>query len=395
MPVLVGREAALGSNTKFAASPVNTGLQELSLKRQDRYRLLDTAQNYAPAKHRVRVCQKAALNHDSGTSNFGIAKNEAGQSHFYGLATCSNVWACPVCSQRIAVQRKNEIVAGMLQHHKNGGICILVTFTFAHSKDESLKESLSGMSAALRRFKSLRCVKEARKSLDYIGQIKATETTHSEVNGWHPHSHEIWFLDRSDVTEYELSLMKSKIFESWRESCRKYGLSDPDYTHGLDIAYKAGNSTAVGAYVAKWGMELTYAQRKSGKNESRNPWQMLDDLSDSKTYTDRTRHLWVEYLRAFHGTQQCRWSNGLKKSLLIEEVTDEEACETVDSTPVCVITRRQYHVLTVLKKRAFILNVADICPSSTVIGIILDLESAWLDAQYSENLTEFISVNSL
>jgi hypothetical protein len=48
---------------------------------------------------------------------------------YSGLQTCGSVWACPVCSAKIAERRRVEIMAAMAAHKAAGGWVNLLTLT--------------------------------------------------------------------------------------------------------------------------------------------------------------------------------------------------------------------------------------------------------------------------
>ena len=54
---------------------------------------------------RVRSCKRKAV---TAGGNVGV-RSGGGAVGFSGLATCSSVWACSVCSVKIAVQRSAEV----------------------------------------------------------------------------------------------------------------------------------------------------------------------------------------------------------------------------------------------------------------------------------------------
>jgi hypothetical protein len=365
-----GVAGSLGNTTRSAVTSKNT-VSGASLDfrgtRSRRYSLLSVAQDQAPQGHRVHSCHKVPVSKfaNQGSSIRSITKSTDGRSSFSGVNSCGDVWACPVCTARIAQTRKLEIQHALKMHRKSGGIAVLVTFTFAHGRDDTLSSSLAAFSKALSYFKSLRPVKQARKQLGYSGQIRALETTHSYANGWHPHAHEIWLLDNSDLKASDITRLKDSIFYYWAKSCVKYGLKDPNYTHGLDIQFREKNGTdAVGAYLAKWGSELSYATTKKARG-GLSPWQMLDMLA--KEFDYKLLHLWREYLQAFKGKRQIYWSNGLKRKYGVDEVSDIEASDKPAKFHFMDITDQQWKAITICKAYAKVLDFSEShTPNDTV-----------------------------
>ena len=61
------------------------------------------------------------------------------------------------------------------------------------------------------------------KSFGYEGLIRSLEVMHG-ANGWHPHNHELWFLDEEiDHLEFQ-----EFINNKWLEVCIKAGLVDSE-----------------------------------------------------------------------------------------------------------------------------------------------------------------------
>jgi len=216
------------------------------------------------------------------------------------------------------------------------------------------------MAKAMSRAKSRKGYKSACESVGYAGQIKALEVTHGNANGWHPHTHEIWFLDRDTIKKSELKVLKQKIYKVWSQCAEKFGLGKPSEKHGIDIQYRdqEGNEAA-GAYVSKWGYELTYSQTKLNNDpkKGRSPWAILDDLAQD--WSSKDHRLWNEYAEAFHGKRQLFWSQGLKNKFGLNEVSDTEASDKEEIVKVCDISTDHWHAIMWLKKRADVLEMAE------------------------------------
>src|SRR5690606_39143584 len=57
---------------------------------------------------------------------------------FGGLATCGSVWACPVCSAKIAVRRASEVEQALNWNVERGGTVVFATLTVRHRRGQSL-----------------------------------------------------------------------------------------------------------------------------------------------------------------------------------------------------------------------------------------------------------------
>lgn len=293
----------------------------------------------------------------------GISINADGRASFHGVGSCGDVWCCPVCALRIAEGRRQEVAEAMRQHRAAGGIVVLATFTFSHSNTERLADNVAGLCRALRRLKQTRQYKALMSEIGYRGQIRALEVMHGSANGWHPHVHEIWFLDRGDLAGYVIEQLEGELFLLWQAACVREGLGAPDREHGLKIEYRkpgAGDGSAVGAYVAKWGHELTHLQAKAGKLGSRSPWAILRDLVERWNYRDS--NLYREYAKAIKGRAQLFWSRGLKKHFHIDEASDDEVADAPEKRPVCDLGHDQWQAILYFDAHCWVLEIAEAKP---------------------------------
>ncbi len=274
-----------------------------------------------------------------------------GKSYFANLFSCGSGWNCAVCGAKITEQRRAELVYATNRHIKDFGknSLLLITLTYPHGREDDLKLLLEKQAIALKFFNSHRDYVNLRKELEKIGHVRALETTHGQINSWHPHTHEIWFLERETTNEEYLSnffAIKKAIYELWQTACEYAGLGEPSWDYGVDVR---GGSYAA-KYIAKWGTdehtgdesnsqnrkwgmedELTKWGAKVGRRvgadgkPSRTPFQLLDDYVDGDK---QAGELFVEYAAAFKGEHQLRWSKGLKKRFDIANMPDEALAKT-------------------------------------------------------------------
>ena len=66
--------------------------------------------------------------------------------------------------------------------------------TFSHSPDQSLRNNLSGLKRAMKRFYETTRVQAIFKELGVHHKIKGLEVTYGK-NGWHPHHHVLLLAD--------------------------------------------------------------------------------------------------------------------------------------------------------------------------------------------------------
>jgi len=327
--------------------------------------------------HRVCNCRRdlrpVEIGRDAkGKRQFSISKPEiykhasTGNTFFGGLMICGSPYACSVCAPKI-----NEIDAAEIRHAvsewvKQGGICLFVTLTFPHHRTDTFAEMMQQFTkGALGRFRSGRVFAEIRKDLQYSGVIRSIEVTWGDANGFHPHSHEIWFVKPDflyqhpvvdwssfdkpslssmgkELKQFLLEPMKMRIFERWRSACVSSGLSAPSYERGVDVriaeteaelqARLAEYFTKTGIEKSGWGVddEMTRHNTKKGKAGRFTPFDFLrHQFNPQKTKTEKARYrrLFAEYVIGFKGVSKIYWSPGLKKHFDIKEISEQAKAE--------------------------------------------------------------------
>lgn len=347
--------------------------------RRSSYELKRTSERLLP-EFRINNClnkRVTAVDEKGKEKGVDIRLNKTnGKATFGNLMRCDSVWVCPCCSGRILSHRGKEVEKGVQTWQEVGGSVWMLTLTHSHTKGENLDNKLGLLSKALKRFFGDRSMKAVFEQAGKVGQIKALEFTHGAYNGWHPHHHILMFSkippddfknitvsvlfdkDNDNEIQYisykrEQQLMRwnhwhvideiqqvdleTFIKYYWRRICKSVGLGAPSVEHGVTLS----DASKVKTYLTKFktAQELTNAQAKRAKNGNRNQWEILADahkkskLNDEEMMTDEykkaleSERLWREYALATKGEQQLRWSDGLKKMLLIEELDDDEILE--------------------------------------------------------------------
>lgn len=243
---------------------------------------------------------------------------ETSRASFGGLLACANVWACPTCSKRITRKRAGEANHALATARKQSLSVALVTLTFRHNSKMELAAVLQSLKKAKQRFGQ----RAEYRRLPLVGSITATEVTHGERAGWHPHMHVLMFMDCGEAAALKQLRALASV---WRRCLQSFGLD------GGKAAFHVANGTAAGDYIAKsWtaAEELALGNVKTGRAGGRSPDQILADAADG---CSRSRGLWAEYARAFHGRRQLMWSPGLKARFGVNEMTDAEAAESSDA----------------------------------------------------------------
>lgn len=278
--------------------------------------------------------------------------------HYKGLVTCGNVWVCPICAAKIQERRRQEVEQAITWAKEQGRAGYVASFTFPHRVDEPLKQLLKLQRAALAHMRSSKGYRSLMERCKNIGRIRSLEVTHGQ-NGWHPHTHELLFLD----PEVPAAWLREELSALWLKSCTKVGLFRPDRDKEEDflrysVDVRAGDE-GTADYLAKmddqsqWGIshELTKSSSKQGKRSGVHPFELAIRADPA---------LFLEYVDAMKGQRQLIWSRGLKAAVGIDEKTDEEVAkeETAKVTDFIPVTPSAWEVVLGNDARWELLNAA-------------------------------------
>jgi len=283
---------------------------------------------------------------------------------YSGLQTCGSVWACPVCSAKIAERRRVEIMAAMAAHKAGDGCVNLLTLTAPHQRTDVLRDLLYKQSEALKFLFKDRSVKSVFAEMGVIGQIRALEVTHGRRsdhnNGWHPHYHFLLFCGSGvDLARFDASQMMdwaTRLYLRWASCCERAGLGTPSFAHGL----KLDDGSKAAKYVSKWGLEdeMTKGHTKKALH-GETPFDFLraylEDPNDKQAGA-----LFKEFAETFKGKRQLHWSPGLKKHFAIGESSDEELASKMEDYAALLgtITLEQWRDVLKVDGRGNLLYVA-------------------------------------
>lgn len=301
--------------------------------------------------HRQSLCKWAM------TGDFvQLMRDEAtAKAFFAGVQTCGSVWCCPVCANRIQEVRRQEIALAMKHFINQGKQAVMVTFTFPHTRDDSLKELLVKQSEALKKLRAGNVWTLFKNRIGFEGLVRSLEVTRGG-NGWHPHTHELWFCnDNQDEEKF-----KEFLVNRWLSVCQKVGLVGDELNqveafllHSVDVRFHCDTSD----YLAKmddkshWGVdrEIAKASTKLGKAKGMHPFELA-----YKGYSS----LWLEYSEAIKGKSQLYWSQGLKAQIGIKDKSDEELAEEQENEPQLIGQLEKDEWFKVLSKelRAYVLD---------------------------------------
>jgi len=301
-----------------------------------------------------------------------LKKESSTSRAFYkGLFTCGSVWACPVCSSKIQQVRREEVSQALDWANSNSLTPVMVTFTFPHYSFNDVDTLLKKQALAFKYFRSGSSFQKFKTSIGLEGFIRSLEITYG-FNGWHPHTHELWFFDSSFTSQKEGAASlggdaESYIRDRWEYACVKAGLIPRGKLkefrkHSVDFRY----SVTSGDYFNKqddesnfWGLdsEMTLSSLKKGKSTI-HPFELVQlskngDVSAGKKF--------VDYVYATKGKAQLFWSMGLKKKVLIEEKSDDEIASSESQESFSIGDLEVFAWQKILEKRArsYILTLAE------------------------------------
>lgn len=254
-------------------------------------------------------------------------------ARFGGLQTCGSVWMCPVCAAKISEVRRQELSQAVQAWWEMGRIVVMVSYTVRHKCGDDLGELVAGMMQARGKATAGNPGQKLYRRYHVVGSVRALEVTHKHVNGWHPHIHELLFLEASEV---DTGALQADLLARWSGALQRSGMRDVN-GHGVDV--RIGRD-AVAEYVSKyghdperqpWGVdhELSKQAVKRASMGGRSPMQLLSDFSFEGDI--EAGRLFAEYGRTMKGRRQLFWSKGLRALLgLTVERTDEEIAQDVD-----------------------------------------------------------------
>jgi len=276
----------------------------------------------------------ARCNRDTQASPEVFRSPDGSRAEFRNVYTCGSVWHCPVCAPKVAARRRDELSAALAVWSQAGGDVWLLTYTHSHARDDrTLAEQDALLRKAYSRLTGSRAYRSIMERAFAAGAIRATEVTHGQFNGWHPHIHVLLFTAPGQGAALK------RIRKLWVRVLLKVGLHTirrgatrverlrkvrEMMRHAFDM--RPGQYAA--EYVAKfgdepatrsgrWGLgsEVTQGHTKRGADRlnGRTPMRLLADAADGD------RQAWAlfrEYAIVMHGRRQLYWSPGLRARLI-------------------------------------------------------------------------------
>lgn len=253
---------------------------------------------------------------------------ETGRGHVSGLKRCRSPWACPYCAPKIRQRRAAELTELVHRARSMGHVALLVTYTLPHKAGEPLADVFGHLSDAWRRMWSGRWAEAFKADTGMTGAVRAYEVTFGD-NGWHPHVHQVIFLDcaerDADAASVDLWL---RLFQRWVGSVEAVCGRRPSALHGIDVEV-VHDPDIVGDYVAgagSWsiGSELTAGPVKITRaGTSVTPFEILG--SAAVWGCSDAAQLWAEYENATTGRHAIQASRGLYDLYGVTEASEDEA----------------------------------------------------------------------
>lgn len=347
-----------------------------SEKRLLRWELQHAARELLGKQHRLGVCHRVPSRFAGEGERVGVKVYRRADlaTYYRGLMICANVWACPVCSAKIAERRRAELDEALTRHQASGGGVYHMLLTLPHTRRDEPGPLVALLLDTFRRL----CSGKYRLSVlvpGFLGFVRALEVTHGE-HGWHPHLHVLVFTEKA-LDGDQLALVQHKVFSKWEARVQKTtGKTASRKAFSFDGAER-GHYTidSAGDYVTKYGAdreldeivlerrrwgaadELTKAHLKDEGRGGRSPWKLLADYQGGDVHAGM---LWKEFVAGFKGRSQLQWSRGLRDALgLDQEQEDEQVAAAVDAEDVLLahIPEADWSLIVARRLRGLVLEV--------------------------------------
>jgi hypothetical protein len=365
----------------------------------------------------VCKCQKTPLLGGTDSAFVPVYKNiETGKTHFGGLLSCGSVWMCPICSEKIAQGRAVELQESFDTWRSldpDNNFQLMITFTIPHYSDDSLSGLYKLFMKARRNLKKQDILKRPSKICgkhinvfsqirdDYKinGLVACLEPTWG-VNGWHPHSHDVFYTSRPEFKStngHLLESLKAELTEAWLHACNRAGVKIKNKQHFRDHSIHIRKAPTPAEYISKWGIvdfeahkdqlkkwgaaqELTKAHiKRSRGDKGLSPWDMLrliQQFPEDRGIYLRFGRLWREFVSVMSGKNQIWWEKGFKaflseKSAKFSELSsleDQDLAEAESGTKQLLgtFTSKEWKIILHKKIRGQVLYLAGLVPFEDV-----------------------------
>ena len=181
----------LGNITELP-DPLIGAEQRKQILRLERWHLQDVARELRP-KSRMAFCRRRRHRRSTGVD---IIQTTEGATTYKGLMICGLVWECPLCVVLITQRKRGDLLRSLACCKEQGGCVLHLILTIPHHASDNLRELLKGVSEARQRMMDRPSWERLKKQFGFWGYVRSLEVTYGQ-NGWHPHTHNLLFVDGS------------------------------------------------------------------------------------------------------------------------------------------------------------------------------------------------------
>lgn len=271
--------------------------------------------------HRTRFCHAVVARNQEYVAIELSGDETHSEARISNVQTCGCLWSCPVCAQRIMVEKGMLVKQALAWAADSNLVPVMVTLTASHNLGDRLESFKDKFKSAYQLFTNRRSWRSFKESFGVKHHITNTEITRTD-NGWHYHKHMLLFVEKNViVTDLASDAINAILTREWLDALQKRGLY-ASLEHGLVVSAH-GNIGEM--YLTKMGIvvndvgDLSYEMTSQDSKSSRSIWDILRHAS----YGDEASQLlYVEFVQAMTGENFLTCSHGLCD--LIEPYSIEE-----------------------------------------------------------------------
>jgi len=285
---------------------------------------------------RVRGCGTCSANNQVTLYVNQSKKSFERSAGFSDLITCGSLWACPVCSSKITTKRALKLSEELkVWNIKKKGNTAFFTLTMSHTNNDKLSDLFPNLSSAWLDMTSGKAWKKFTTKYSVLSSLRATELTHSYVNGWHLHYHGVFLI--APGKEFNIEELQNDLFDKWSKALNKFSYK-ASKNYGVDVRKGYGES-GLASYLTKYSgaaWEVSGFSTKLAKGQSRTPFAILKDLSNSFFAGDvdnddykRDLAIWFDFEKLSKGRRQFQTGKNFA-ALVKDDNPDEIVIEEFD-----------------------------------------------------------------
>lgn len=246
--------------------------------------------------------------------SFGVDGNP-----FFVAENCESS-SCPYCALRLGAERLRNLEDAINSFHDKFpfGCVVMMVLTFSHKAGNALAD----IGVRFRKAKELffrECkVRHILRSLGYVGRVIAPETTWSELNGFHPHEHILFFFE--SAADSEIDSARYLLFPYWEKACSRMNI----LTSAERFYFRKQISKYLKDYITKCAREVTLSDCKkgfSGRVTHFSPFQLV--AAFMQTGNTVFPEKFIEYALYSKGLKSYNWSRGLAETLSVKQYSPE------------------------------------------------------------------------